>query len=239
MWRGFLKRSGGTRSIKAPSRKRSRGVGPITKSSSGRPKASRPGSPRGHTWQRRITTTNFPTTVPTGFLNKLGEMYTGEKELARALPLVEKAAKSKDLKTVLKIHLKETKGHVKALENVAKSLGRKMPSKRCKPITKLIGKAVKVIAKRIFSGQKDAELIEVGKKIEQFEIASYTPLITHAERLRFTHECALLASILNQEKLAAELLTALGQGKSPLDKLVKEVVLEHAGADTSPWAEAA
>jgi hypothetical protein len=56
---------------------------------------------------------------------------------------------------------------------------------------------------------------------------------TEAKRLEFTHETALLTSILNQEKLANELLGALGQGKGPLDKLVKKVVLEHAGASTS------
>jgi hypothetical protein len=48
--------------------------------------------------------------------------------------------------------------------------------------------------------------------------------------MEFTHENALLRSVLNQEKLADELLGALGQGKGPLDKLVKKVSLEHAGA---------
>lgn len=106
-------------------------------------------------------------------------------------------------------------------------------------MTKLIGQGVKVIAKRLFSGEKDAELIRVGKEIEQFEIENYLPLVNEAGRLQFTHERALLTSILNQEKLASELLTALGEGKGPLDKLVKEVVLEHAGANVSPWVEAA
>jgi ferritin-like metal-binding protein YciE len=165
-------------------------------------------------------------------------MHTAEKELTHALPLVAKAAKSKDLKSLLRFHLKETKGRVRALENVAKSLGRKLPSKSCKPMTKLIGQGVKVMAKRIFSGDKEQELIGVGRKIEQFEIDNYTPLVAQAARLRFTYETALLTSILNQEKLASELLTALGEGKGPLDKLVKGVVLAHAGAET-PVAEAA
>lgn len=214
-------------------------IGMTTKSSVGRPKASRIGAPRGHTREDKTTSTNLPVTVPRNFLNKLGEMYRAEKELTHdALPLVQKAAKSKDLKTVLKIHLKETKGHVQALQNVAKSLGRKLPSRSCKPMTRLIGQGVKIIAKRIFTGDKDQELIGVGKKIEQFEIENYTPLVAEAERLEFTHETALLTSILGQEKLANELLTALGRGKGPLGKIVKKVVLEHAGAG-SLWAEAA
>jgi len=209
------------------------GVGMTTKGSSGRPKASPPGAPRGHTRENQTTSTNVPAEVPRNFLHKLGEMHTAEKELTLALPLVAKAAKSRDLKTLLGIHLKETKGHVKALESAAESLGKKLPSKSCKQMTKLIKEGVKVIAKRLVSGDKDQELIGVGRKIEQFEIENYTPLVAEAKRLEFTHETALLTSILNQEKLANELLAALGQGKGPLDKLVKKVVLEHAGASTS------
>jgi hypothetical protein len=46
--------------------------------------------------------------------------------------------------------------------------------------------------------------------------------------MEFTHETALLTSILDQEKLANELLGALWRGEGPLDKLVKKVSLEHA-----------
>ena len=195
----------------------------VTKGSSGRPKASRPGAPRGHTRENQTTSTNVPRDVPLNFLTKLGEMHTAERELTLALPLVAKAAKSKDLKTLLRIHIKETKGHVKALEPVAKSLGRQLPFESCKQMTKLIGEGVKIIAKRLVSGDQDQELIGAGRKIEQFEIENYTPLVAEADRMEFTHEAALLTSILNQEKLANELLAALGQGKGPLDKLVKKV----------------
>ena len=208
------------------------GIGMTTKGSSGRPKASEAGAPRGHTRENKTTSTNLPAELPKDFLNKLGEMHRAEKELTLALPLVAKAARSKDLKTLLRIHLKETRGHVKALENVARSLGKTLPSKRCKPMTKLIGEGVKVIGKRLISGDKDQELIGAGRKIEQFEIANYAPLCAEAERMEFTHEHAMLKSILNQEELANELLGALAQGRGPLDKLVKKVVLEHAGADT-------
>jgi ferritin-like metal-binding protein YciE len=206
------------------------GAGMVTKGSSGRPKTSRAGALRGHAREYQTTSTSVPSEVPKNFLNKLGKMHTAEEELTLALLLSAKAAKSKDLKRLLHIHLEETKGHVKVLENVAESLGRRLPSKSCKQMTRLIEEGAKVIAKRLISGDKDQELIGVGVKIEQFEIDNYTRLCAEAERLEFTHENALLTSILNQERLANELLGALGQGKGPLDKLVKKVVLEHAGA---------
>ncbi len=223
-----LRRPGGVRSTKGPGKKTA-AIGMTTKGSSGRPKARGRGAARGHTRSNPTTSTNFPKDVPRMFLNKLGEMYTAEKKLTHALPLVVKAAKSKDLKTLLKIHLKETKGHVKTLEQVAKSLGKKLPSKSCKPMTKLVLGATKVIAKRLVSGNKDLELIEAGQKVEQFEIANYTPLVAEAKKNEFTHETALLTSILNQEKLANELLGELGKGKGPLGKVLQKAVLEHAG----------
>jgi ferritin-like metal-binding protein YciE len=166
--------------------------------------------------------------VPNGFLNKLGEMYTGERELVLALPLLVTAAKSKDLKTLLRVHLKETKGHVKTLREIAESLGQKLPMKRCPTITKLIAEGTKAIAKRLVSSNEDAALIAVGRKIEQFEIDSYGPLCATAEENDFTHERASLASILTQEELAHELLGAVGAGKGPLDELVRKASLERA-----------
>jgi ferritin-like metal-binding protein YciE len=231
----FMQRRGVSKANQARSGRRQimAGMGMVTKSSSGRPKASPRGAPRGHTRENQTTSTSVPSEVPKNFLNRLGEMHTAERELTLALPLVAKAAKSKDLKTLLQIHLKETKGHVKVLEDVAESLGTTLPSKSCKEMTKLITEGVKVIAQRLVSGDKDPELIRVGQDIEQFEIDNYTPLVAQAERMEFTHETALLTSILNQEKLANELLEALGQGRGPLDKLVKKVSLEHAGRQHS------
>jgi len=216
-------------------RKTMAGIGMTTKGSSGRAKASSPGAPRGHTRKNKTTSTNVPEEVPKNFLNKLAEMHTAEEELTGALLLLAKAAKTKDLQTLLRIHLRETIGHVNVLEDVAKSLGRNLPSKSCKQMTKLITEGVKVIAKRLVSGDEDQELIGVGRKIEQFEIANYNSLCAEAKRMEFTHENALLTSILNQEKYANELLGTLGQAKGPLDKLVKKVVLEHAGATRGPW----
>ena len=181
----------------------------------------------------KTTSTSVPNEVPKNFLNKLGEMHSAEQQLTLALPLVAAAAKSKDPKILLQIHLKETKGHVRALEDVATSLGTTLPSKSCKEMTKLITEGVKVIAKRLVSGDKDQELIEIGRNIEQLEIDNYAPLIAQAERMEFTHETALLTSIFNQEKLAKKLLGALGRGEGPLDKLVKKVSLEHADRQTA------
>ncbi len=212
-----------------PSKKTDADIGAITKGSSGRPKAAPRGSDAGTTKANQTTSTSFPKSpVPKSFLNKLGEMHKAEKELTLALPLIAKAAKNKELKTLLNVHLKETRGHVKGLEQVAASLGEELPSKSCKPMTQLIGEGVKVIGKRLVSSEQDPALIAVGQKIEQFEISSYTELCAKAEEMDWTHELAILTSILSQEKLASDLLADLGQGKSGLSMLVRKASLKHA-----------
>jgi len=107
-----------------------------------------------------------------------------------------KATKCRDLRPLRQIHFKETKNHARALEQVAKSLGEKLPSKSCKPVTQLVKEGVRVIAKRLVSSEQDSALIAVGRKIEQFEINAYTLLCAHAEEMEWTHETALLTSIL-------------------------------------------
>jgi len=59
----------------------------------------------------------------------------------------------------------------------------------------------------------------------------YPPLCATARQIDYTHETALLTSILNQEKLANELLGALAQGKGPTEKLVEKVSLKHAAGN--------
>ncbi len=163
-------------------------------------------------------------------------MHTAERELTLALPLIVKAAKSKDLKALLQLHLKETKGHLKALDDVAKNLDQDLPTKGCKPMTKLVAEGVKVIGKRLVSSDQDAAIIAVGQKIEQFEISSYKELCATAKEHGYTHEFALLTSILNQEILANILLGELGEGKGPLNKLIEKVSLKQAGATSTKLA---
>ncbi|HEX3818355.1 MAG TPA: DUF892 family protein [Chthoniobacterales bacterium] len=184
--------------------------------------------------KKRTTSKNtLHVDAPKSFLNKLGEMHTAERELTLALPLIIAAAKSKDLKTLLRLHLKETKGHLKALDQVAKNLDQELPMKGCKEMTKLIAEGVKVIGKRLLGPEQDAELIACGRKIEQFEVGSYEGLCATAKQNGYTHEFALLTSVLNQEKIANELLGQLAEGKGPIDKLIDKISLKKAGASST------
>lgn len=183
-----------------------------------------------HSMSKKTTTNDRSSRrLPKPFLNKLGAMHTAEKELTLALPLIAAAAESKDLKTLLKIHLKQTKGHAKTLDKIAKELDQDLPLKGCPAIRRLIGRGVKVITKRLVSSEQDSALIDVGRQIEQYEIRSYKALCDAAKAGGLTHELALLTSVLHQEEMADELLGDLAAGRGPIKKLIENASLEHAG----------
>jgi ferritin-like metal-binding protein YciE len=166
----------------------------------------------------------------------LAEIQDGEKQLTLALPLIRAAATSDDLKVLLELHLKETKGHVRTTTEVAESLGKELPHKSCLPMRELIKEGIKVIAKKLSSSDQDAALIAMGQKIEQYEIGIYTMLCSRAEEMGCIHEVALLTSTLNQEKMANELLAGLAQGKLSLQKLIEQTSLKKVGARTEDSA---
>ena len=179
--------------------------------------------------ENQTTSTGSPRTpVSPDFFGKLGEMHDGETRLTHVLPILQLAAKSDDLKKLLGIHLEETRGHGKSLEDLAASSREKLPKRACEPIAHLIREGEIELIKNILDpGARDAAIIAAGRKIEQCEIESYTSLCAIAQENDWAHELAVLTSILNQEKLADELLAGVAEGKEPLQKLVEKASLKH------------
>ncbi len=61
-------------------------------------------------------------TLAEAFAHTLQDIYYAENALTKALPKVAEAAGNARLKEAVNAHLTETKGHVKTLEKVFKSL---------------------------------------------------------------------------------------------------------------------
>lgn len=181
----------------------------------------------GHFTEAHQTTSTLPAkSVSSEFLEKLAEVRDAEKQLTRVLPILALAAKSKDLKSLLELHLAETKGHLASLDAIADSLGTELPQRSCPALKKSIGHAEKELLKVALDGnERDRVIIAAGLEAEQFEIDSYTPLCQTAEKNDWAHEFAILTSILNQEKLAKELLIGVREGKEPLVRLVEKASL--------------
>ena len=79
------------------------------------------------------------------FRHTLKDVYYAEKALTKALPKMASAVSNRALKAAIEEHLEETKGQVKTLEQVFKSIGEKASGEKCDAIEGLIKESEGVI----------------------------------------------------------------------------------------------
>ena len=142
------------------------------------------------------------------FEHTLKDVYYAENAIAKALPKVSKAVKNAEFKKALDHHLEETKGQIKTLDKVFKTINVKPEGEKCDATDGLIKETDGVI--------KDAQgvALEAGalaacQAIEHYEIARYGSLREWAKVLGNEQAHILLSEILDQEKAANNKLTNL------------------------------
>ncbi|MEZ5923271.1 MAG: ferritin-like domain-containing protein [Hyphomicrobiaceae bacterium] len=141
------------------------------------------------------------------FLHTLKDVYYAENALVKALPKVAKAASDAKLEKCLQEHLTETKGQVKILDNVFKSIDAKPSGEKCDAIEGLIKETEGVIDEIKSGPALDAALIGCCQAVEHYEIARYGTLREWAKTLKHTQAHDLLSQIIDQEKAANSKLT--------------------------------
>ena len=147
-------------------------------------------------------------TLSDAFEHTLQDIYFAEQALAKALTGIEKAANGKSLKQVISSHLDETKGQIKTLEKVFKSIGKEAIGKKCDAMAGLI-KEAEGIAKEATGTARDAALIGACQAVEHYEISRYGTLREWAKVLGHHDAHDMLTAILDQEKAANSKLTDL------------------------------
>ena len=141
------------------------------------------------------------------FEHTLQDVYFAEHAIAKALPKIINAVSNADLKTALKDHLTETKGQIKTLEAVFKSIGKKASGEKCDAIEGLIKETEGVIEEAEGAVAKHAAIIGCCQAVEHYEISRYGTLREWAKALGETKAHELLSEILDQEKAANAKLT--------------------------------
>jgi len=145
------------------------------------------------------------------FHAQLQDAYSAETQLVKALPKMAKAASDPDLRSGFELHLEETKGHVKRLEEVCKEVGCKTGSETCEAMEGLIEEGQEIIGMDGESDVRDAGLIIAAQKLEHYEIALYGGLCALAKRLGQTQAADTLHQTLEEEKRTDEKLTTLAE----------------------------
>jgi ferritin-like metal-binding protein YciE len=147
------------------------------------------------------------------FLHTLQDIYYAENKILKSLPEMIENASEAQLKSGLKAHLGETKGHVQRLEQVFQMLGQKAKAVNCPAIDGIIEEAEEVTGEVEDKDVLDAAIIAAGQAVEHYEITRYGSLIAWAKRLGRSDVAQVLEQTLKEEKAADKKLTDIAESK--------------------------
>jgi len=145
------------------------------------------------------------------FIHELSDTYSAEKQMTRSLPKMARAASDEALAAAFEAHLEETRGQVERIDQIVEVTGLKLKRIKCVAMEGLIEEGKDLIDEIDKGHVLDVALIGAAQKVEHYEIASYTALITLATKLGYTDAVPLLQASLAEEKATDEKLGVLGQ----------------------------
>jgi ferritin-like metal-binding protein YciE len=146
------------------------------------------------------------------FMEQLQDVYYAEKHILKALPKMEEACSTEELKEAFSTHRHQTEEHVKRLEQVFNLFGQQAEGKKCEAIKGII-KECESIIKHTTEGSmtRDAALIMAAQKVEHYEIATYGGLVQFAITMGRHDAAELLDQTLLEEEDTDLLLTDIAE----------------------------
>jgi ferritin-like metal-binding protein YciE len=147
------------------------------------------------------------------FHDQVKDIYWAEKHLTKALPKMQKAATTEELKSAIGEHLAQTEEHVTRLEKVFGLLDKKPQAKKCDGMEGLIKEGESCVEEtEDGSMTRDAAIIMSAQKVEHYEISSYGTLVQLAQTMGHTEIAEILETTLEEEKQTDQNLTELAEG---------------------------
>jgi len=150
-------------------------------------------------------------------VENLKDLYSAETQLLKALPRVAKKVENDQLRQALEMHVRETEGQVKRLEQVLGKMGEKTSGKVCHGMKGLLEEAKEMMGEDADADVIDAGLIVDCQKVEHYEIAGYGSAITFAKLLGDEEAARLLGQTLEEEKAADQKLTQIAESTINLE----------------------
>jgi len=144
------------------------------------------------------------------FTDSLKDIYWAEKHLTKALPKMQEAATTEELKSAIEVHIAETEEQITRLERVFELMGKKAQAKKCDAMEGLIKEGESIIEEtEQGSMTRDAGIIMAAQKVEHYEIATYGGLVQLAKTMGMDEAASILAETLEEEKKTDEGLTEI------------------------------
>ena len=147
------------------------------------------------------------------FIDQMGDMYSSERQIIKALPKLIKLATFNDLRDALSSHLKETENQVRRIEKIYSILDINPAEETCEAMEGLVKEADEMVRNKTKGAVLDAAIIAAAQKVEHYEMASYGSLRTWAKFLELDSEIVdLLQDTLDEEGAADKRLTKIADG---------------------------
>jgi len=143
---------------------------------------------------------------------QLGDLYSAEQQILKALPKMIKSASHRELQRAFTQHQRVTERQVQRLERIFKELDERPTGKKCHGMEGLISEGSEVAEASGDGDARDAALIGAAQRVEHYEIAAYGTARTLADDLGIDDAKELLDQTLDEEANADKLLTKLATG---------------------------
>jgi ferritin-like metal-binding protein YciE len=145
------------------------------------------------------------------FLHQLKDTYFAENAILKALPQMAEAAESEELRGAFAVHLKETEGQVRRLEQIFEIVGEKPEGIPCKAIQGIIEEGQEILQEFEDGEALDAGLIAAAQAVEHYEIARYGTLLAWAKQLGLSEAEGLIEETLVEEENTDQVLSELAE----------------------------
>jgi len=145
------------------------------------------------------------------FLDTLKDIYYAERQIAKALPKMAKAAQSPELKAGFAHHLEETEGQIERLDQVFEMLGQTARGKTCEAILGILEEGKSIMDEFKDTPALDAGLVSAAQAVEHYEIARYGTLKAWAQKLGMNDAARLLDASLREELATDKKLSQLAE----------------------------
>jgi ferritin-like metal-binding protein YciE len=147
------------------------------------------------------------------FMHSLQDIYYAEHQIEKALPDMVQKASDPELKKGFNMHLRQTRGQIKRLDQVFKKLKKKPQGTKCPAIDGIIDEANEIAGEIDDKMVLNAALIAAAQAVEHYEITRYGTLAAWAKLLGKSDVARLLTSNLNEEKATDKKLNGIAKRK--------------------------
>jgi ferritin-like metal-binding protein YciE len=147
------------------------------------------------------------------FIHTLQDIYYAEHQIQKALPTMADKASDAELKKGFNMHLRQTKGHIKRLEQAFKKLKAKPQGTKCPAIDGIIDEANEIAGEIDDKMVLNAALIAAAQAVEHYEITRYGTLVAWAKLLGRGDVAKLLSMNLKEEKATDKKLNGIATRK--------------------------